>query len=83
VKPRGKNAGALSLAGTAIWILPVPWAFSLAPSATLAWLWYPLCGRRPLNANTDTLAVAARCVRLRSRKSVTVHIRSVGDSYVI
>jgi hypothetical protein len=42
-----------------------------------------LCGQRLLNANTDTLAAAARCVRLRSQKSVTVHMRLVGDSYVI
>jgi hypothetical protein len=34
----------------------LPWAFSPAPSATLARLWYQLCGQGLLNANTDTLA---------------------------
>jgi hypothetical protein len=73
---RGRNPvdkrGCLALAGTAIWILPVPWAFSPAPSATLAQLWYPLCGQRSLNANTDTLAKAAR---LCPSKTAEVHYR--------
>jgi hypothetical protein len=62
----------LALAGTAIWLLPVPWAFSPAPSATVARLWYPLCGQGPLNANTDTLAKAAR---LCPSKAAEVHSR--------
>lgn len=57
---------------TAIWILPVPWALSPAPSATVARLWYPLCGQGPLNANTDTLAKAAR---LCPSKAAEVHYR--------
>jgi hypothetical protein len=57
----------------------MPWAFGPAPLATVARLWYPLCGQGPLNANTDTSAQAAR---MCPSKTAEVHYRpsTVGRS---
>lgn len=38
-------------AGKALLILPVPWAFSPAPSATLCWLLHPQCSQDQSGAN--------------------------------
>jgi len=47
-------------AGTALLILPVPWAFSPAPSATLCRLLHPQCSRYHRDANHRPRARAAR-----------------------